>query len=288
MGSEPNIATQTSDPRTSAEIERDIQKTRGQMDQTLERLNERLSPRAILNDVLSWFESRDHHSAERLQEGYRSFAAYVREHPLPSLVAGTGLVWLLLESTATRREPEYQEEWTTRIDPNYTPPGAVIVEGEEDLSSTSRVSGAVETGRQKLADLGGSAKAAGESMKETARETLQRSRQASRRMGRRLRERADLSGQKFQSAVDEYPLGVGLGFLGLGLLVGLTLPRTRQEDEWMGTESDRFAAMAREKGQEVIERGKTVAERVAGRISEEAEKEGLTPEQLAEEARRSE
>lgn len=85
--------------------------------------------------------------------------------------------------------------------------------------------------------------------------------------------------------VDEYPLAVGAACLGLGLLGGLLLPRTRYEDELMGETADDMRAAARAAGEEAYEAGKEVASATAASAMEEARRQGLGPEQLADEAR---
>ena len=78
--------------------------------------------------------------------------------------------------------------------------------------------------------------------------------------------------------MEEYPLALGLGFAALGALIGVLLPRTRQEDKLLGEESDQLVKATKEKGQELLERGKVVAGRVAESVLEDAKQQGLTPE----------
>jgi F0F1-type ATP synthase membrane subunit b/b' len=73
-------------------------------------------------------------------------------------------------------------------------------------------------------------------------------------------------------------LAVALGFLGLAVLTGLLLPRTRQEDKLMGETSDELIEQAKEAGKETLEKTKTVAQRVAASTIEEAKRQGITPE----------
>ncbi len=56
---------------------------------------------------------------------------------------------------------------------------------------------------------------------------------------------------------------VGIGFAALGALIGVLLPRTRQEDELLGEQSDQLVKATKEKGEELLERGKAVAQRVS-------------------------
>jgi hypothetical protein len=78
--------------------------------------------------------------------------------------------------------------------------------------------------------------------------------------------------------MEEYPLALGIGFAALGALIGVLLPRTRQEDKLLGEESDQLVKATKEKGQELLERGKVVAGRVAESVLEDAKQQGLTPE----------
>ena len=96
-----------------------------------------------------------------------------------------------------------------------------------------------------------------------------------------IHEKYDVAGRQFRKAVDEVPLGVGLGFLGLGVLAGLLIPRTEIEDELMGDTADELKHAAGEKGEELVERGKRVASRVADKAAEEADNQGLTPDEAS-------
>ncbi|MAT13830.1 MAG: hypothetical protein CMJ46_01005 [Planctomyces sp.] len=84
-------------------------------------------------------------------------------------------------------------------------------------------------------------------------------------------------------AVKEYPLAVGAACLGLGLLVGLVLPASRKEDRLFGDKSDEVKERAREMGEEAVERGEQVARDTAAAAQAEAERQGLTPDQLGQE-----
>ena len=82
--------------------------------------------------------------------------------------------------------------------------------------------------------------------------------------------------------MEEYPLAVGIGFAALGAVIGVLLPRTRREDELLGEQSDQLIKATKEKGEELLERGKVVAQRVSESALEEARQQGLTPEAVGE------
>jgi len=84
--------------------------------------------------------------------------------------------------------------------------------------------------------------------------------------------------EQVRRGMDEYPLAAALGFAALGALVGLVLPHTRREDELMGERSEHLIGAAKEKGKDLIDRGKTVVERAAQTALSEAQNQGITPE----------
>jgi hypothetical protein len=100
MGSEQDPLTSNppkEDTRSSSEIKSDIRRTRGRLDDTLENLNERLSPRSIINDVLSWFETQGtDQTGNSLKRGYRNVIRQVKENPMPALLIGAGITWMIL------------------------------------------------------------------------------------------------------------------------------------------------------------------------------------------------
>src|SRR5690606_2421026 len=85
--------------------------------------------------------------------------------------------------------------------------------------------------------------------------------------------------------IDDNPLVSGVAVLGLGLLVGSLLPSTRLEDEAVGEQADELKARGAEAGREALERGQEMAASAGEAAYEEAKRQGLTPSQLAEQAR---
>ena len=79
--------------------------------------------------------------------------------------------------------------------------------------------------------------------------------------------------QQAVGIAQENPLGLALGGLAAGFLVGLTLPKTRIEDEHIGSISDDVKHRVAETGQEAVERGAQVAKdaaQVAGEHAQQA------------------
>jgi len=90
-----NTSTQPQDNRNSREIHQDIRATRVDMEQTLGRLDERLRPRAIINGVMDWFDSKLTAQSGAVAEKSADILKIVRNNPIPALLIGAGIVLLI-------------------------------------------------------------------------------------------------------------------------------------------------------------------------------------------------
>jgi gas vesicle protein len=80
--------------------------------------------------------------------------------------------------------------------------------------------------------------------------------------------------QKAAGIAQENPLGLALGGVALGFLAGLALPSTRVENEKIGPMADDVKELARDSGQEALERGKQVAQEAASSAADTAREVG--------------
>jgi len=281
------------DMRSSSEIKRDIRRTRGRLDNTLENLNERLSPRSLVNDVLDWFESRGGSGpSQSMYRGYRNVVRHVKENPIPAALVGVGIAWLILG--LENDEPARLRDRLPHPDDDLPVPGspgagATTQERMELSGLVSRakekageaheaISGATEAVTEKISEIGSSVQA---NVRSTASAVSQAVREGSRTRTdatQHLQKGYAYAGDKFQQAVEEYPLGVSIGFLGLGLLTGLLLPKTRQEDRLLGEKSDQLIEQVKETGKETLDKAKAVAQRVSKSAMDEAKRQGITQE----------
>jgi hypothetical protein len=146
-------------------------------------------------------------------------------------------------------------------------------------SAGDKVSGAASAARDKISR-------AAASVGETASDLGDTARQYSARGRRAMNRQASVLQDRFRAASEEYPLAVGGAFLAAGLLTGLLLPRTEQEDEWMGEAADELKDETRRKGEQLVEQGKQAAAKTADAALGEAEARGITADSLAEKAGR--
>lgn len=264
------------DNRSSRDIENDIRERRDKMDNTLGELGSRLTLRALVDSALDWWDppgsSREgfsSSSSNATRRVVRSLARHVKDHPMPSLLIGGGLAWLIADT-------DEQEGMRARVH-DLAKDGSTQI-GESLEHAKEKTVDALDTAKEKIADAGhvvqDKAEHAAHAISDGTKATLDKAR-------RGIAEGYHTGADQFGRAVEESPLGVAVAFAALGALVGLALPHTRKEDELLGEKSDELIEAAKEKGQELLESGKAVGSRVIETVKEEAKEQGITPANLA-------
>jgi ElaB/YqjD/DUF883 family membrane-anchored ribosome-binding protein len=251
MGEEPG--PMTPDPASSradsasgaddpAAIRADIEQTRVEMSETVDAIQEKLSPQHIveqaketvrdatvgrIKDMASSVGETVGDVATQVQEGAQQAAEYVRDNPWPALLIGAGVTWMLLQ---TQRSPRRMP--SVRSDPRMRRPEA----WRESPGTGARQ------------------RAVGEKT-----ETMQE----------RWQQYSTRAETEFQRWMRENPLTVGAAAVALGAAVGLTAPRTQTEDEWMGETRDALMERAQEVAEDTVQQAQKVVDG-AGRTVEQA------------------
>jgi hypothetical protein len=153
-------------------------------------------------------------------------------------------------------------------------------------SLASHIGDFVGSTRDMSADYGGRIRRQGARMRSGSRYAAGQMRSGSRYAAGQVRQGYAQGRDQFSHMIEESPLAVGAAFLGLGMIAGLILPATRREDELMGEASDNLKRQAVDTSKEIAERGQQIVAATAEAAAEELEKEGLTPHQLADKARK--
>jgi ElaB/YqjD/DUF883 family membrane-anchored ribosome-binding protein len=290
-----NEEVQNTEDRSSSEIASDIRERRNRMDATLDELSNQFTVRSIVNSVLDWFVSRQVSmpGGGVAKSAYRNVAYQVRKHPLPAVLVGTGIAWMIIDAAS---EDEGQAssargDVDDRQAPGASKEGPQLLEKaqtklEQAKHAASEVTGAAKEKASALGEkasaLGDAASGAAENLTRRAQDVYSQSRSTAVKVGHGMQQGYRSGAEQLEMAMREYPLAVAIGFAAAGALFGVLLPRTRPEDDFMGEKSDELLNATKEKGQELLERGKAVAERVAESAIGEAREHGLTPEAATE------
>ncbi len=285
--------------RDIPEIRRDIEKTRGRLDETIDAIRGRLTPQSIGRQAMSVIRYRSKVAGRRMTD-------MLAENPLPMALTSVGATWLLGQTIRRRRarkagereiELEFQEDQPLAVQRNLYDAGleAQYEVREHEPGEGVRQPGvgeqAQQAGREYAEQAREKAGEYGEAAREKVSEYGQRVGEAGRRVGEqasdighRVSDSAQRASQFTFDAVKRHPITAALGLMAAGLAVGLALPATRKERELVGEQRDELFERAREYGGELAERGQAVAQQAGEAASEEAEHQGVTPEQLKAEA----
>ena len=237
-------------PREAADIEAEIMRVRRDMEETLSAIEQRLNTDHLMEQALAYVR----------QSGAREFVSNlgtsVKQNPLSVTLVGIGLAWLMLSG---RRAPVPSERELYGYEAGSESPGLQERAGEalSRMSETAtaakeRVSATMRTTGRKWSDTGSS-------VRERARQAME----TTRRQTHRAR-------QGFDYMLHEQPLALGAIGLAIGAALAAAMPRTRQEDEWMGDARERLAEQVAETGKEQVHKAREAVSAAGERGAQEA------------------
>lgn len=205
--------------RTTRAIEQDIEATRERIDRTAAELEDRVSLEHLSSVALDKLRS----------SGARDFVdnlgRSVRDHPLPAVLTGIGMRWLMTAETR---------------------PAANHHDGDAgDRHGTG------ERARELAHDLG-----------ERGRRAASRARHGAEELTDGLRDGWERAQRGWNRTVRREPLLLGVLGLAAGVALAAWAPATETEDELLGSASDRLKRRAATKGRE---RAEDLRERAEGR-----------------------
>lgn len=279
-------------------IRADIERTRREMGGTVDAIQERLSPdrlaeqakeaisavadhavrtaKEAISDVSEHAKEtvreatigRAEQAVSRAGETARSFGASmtetVRQNPVPALLAGIGIGWLLMKSREVDGHAAYRRTERYRTSPEFrygygydTSTGAMGRMAGHTRESVAETAADV---RERISDVTARAQ-------ETLSDATARAQEQAQVRGQQVR------GQ-FERLMQENPLAMGACALACGAALGLLLPSTRKEDELLGGARDTLVESARETAQETMQKVQRVAEEAQHAAQEGAKDQG--------------
>jgi hypothetical protein len=220
-------ATDQDADQRAREIRSDIERTREDLSETVDAIQEKLRPSNVVASAASATTEKvkdmAYSAAETAEEwwdasGGTGLVDRVRNNPVPAVLAGVGLAWLVMSNGENRR--------------GRRPGPSVDRRPEADRwNSTS-----------------------GRSI--TSQPGMAQARTAVRRYGRRV-----------ESMVRTYPLAVGAAAAILGASLGMAVPETEQENEWLGDARETAVRRAQEAATGAVDRVKDAAADVVTRAA---------------------
>lgn len=332
------------DPRA---IRRNIERTRAEMGETIDRIQDRLNPdrlrseaeEAVREATIGRIETMAYDAKRKAKRAQRNVMETVKENPIPAALIGLGIGWLMMSNKNDDDHSydyddyyysgygrPYPSNYRYYEDPNYeydlaqgqgtvqpqayaeydrryseTPSSRRYANGgwDEEGNRTEewrrQGSEAVNNVREGAQNAARRTQEEVDNMRDRVREGAgDLSEEMQRRAGEmryQMRRRQRQTRRQFNQAMDSNPLAVGALTLAAGALIGLMIPNTEMENEWMGEERDRFVREARQQAQsraeetmnkvqsvveEATDAAKDAAKETTERTKAEAERQNLT------------
>ncbi len=219
-------------PTDIVETRVEIEQTRADMSETIDAIQERLSPQNVKEQVKTTVQDATTKARDRAQgaiveraQGARStMIQTIKQNPMPAALTAVSLGWLVVSG---RTESSGQGS---------------------DGSSSSQTAGQTH----------GKARETASHARDRVRQTAGQAQQQVSQLGNQAQNRARRVKGGFQRMLQENPLAVGAIAVGLGAAVGLAIPETSKENQMMGETRDSLV----EKAQGTRERVQRVAEEI--------------------------
>lgn len=264
-----HLTNESTDPRgrSAAEIENEVEHTRARVNETIDALRDSMAPGQLVEQALDY--ARNAGGAQFA----RNLGQAVRDNPLPVLMIGAGIGWLMM---AGRHDngPQTGHYNTAAVYPPpprqpalAAPPASSVYSAHHESGSStspglgSRLGDAVSNAKDSIRDAASSVSRAAsdvtDSVTSAASEVGERARvyshdardAASHHYNRLAEGGSHLSrqaGNNWNRISSEQPLLIGALGLAVGAALGAMLPRTETEDRLMGEASETTARQLRE------------------------------------------
>lgn len=253
-------------PPTPAEVEQQIDRTRADLAQTLDALEDKLNPHRLAEIGVEMLNGKLL-GGDAVDRGI----AVIRANPVPVALIGIGAAWLLASSAglggrsasddraAARRQrvaamASAKTAWDAA--PSSAQPlghtGNPMVDEPETTASNGwvhQVSDAAQGAMRSVRDSGSAAIS---------------------RAADYAGDGADVVANQLSGGFERHPLLVGAIGVMAGALVAALLPLTRTEAEWVGNTRDQFWRRAEEVGQQAVSRVRDAASQAASRAADAA------------------
>lgn len=225
--------------RRPHEIQAEIDRTRSEMDGTLRRIEQRLTPGQLMDQGLEYVKNSG------IQEFASNLGGSVKENPLPVALVGIGLAWLMASGRNSGGS-----SYSTSVSSSMS-------------SAKDQVSDKLQAARER----------AGQVTKNTRDMANQIGDKVSA-MGQSARAQVQRAKGNFNYMLEEQPLALGAIGLAIGAVLAAAAPHTRKEDELMGEASDRL----KEQATDVVKQQSNAVKETAQNIEEssKAKPQGAT------------
>jgi len=264
---DPDVLRDETEADEVAATRAEIERTRADMSETVDAIQERLSPENLKEQAKDRVKEA---TVGRAQEAGSGIVETIRANPLPAALTGIGLGWLLVSARGSGSgQMRYRDRRAYPYDYDYPPSYGGRTTTTSGGTSVPSPGEALGRARDRVGESATQAQ-------DRAGEVASQAQDRVSNLTEQARYQARRASGGFQRMLRENPLTMGALAVGTGAAVGLAIPQSTQEHEVMGEARDTFVEKAQEKAHEAQERVQRVAEEAQSAAKEEASNQGLT------------
>ena len=239
--------------KSSAELEREVEETRGQIDRTVDALKDKMQPRELFDEATKMMSGTSN-------KVLTTAVQQLRENPIPIALIGLGVAWLAISQT--RKDPTLGGTYPNGYYPTY--------EGyDEEETLRGKVKAKADAAKAKLSSAAQSAKTKLSSATHTAGDGVSEARGRAAQMAAEGKAKAGeyraMARNRFDNTLESEPLVIGAIGLAVGAAIGASLPSTPAERRYIGPARSKAAEAAKAQ----MDSLKDVAGRAYGQVKEE-------------------
>jgi hypothetical protein len=248
------------------QIERDLAQTRARMDRRLDELGDRLQPNQLVNDALA------HVTGGNGADFAQMLIAKAKANPIPAALAAVGVAWLMA-SSQDRAKANREADLPTRL--RSAEAGVTQLPDEHPDVHASRLDDARGQVLGVARNASDTAASYGERIKHAVTSATQNLKEASHDIGSSASDAVDRLGRGKGGLIGN-PVVLGSAAALIGLVAGVLIPITEQEEDALGTVGGQLRNKGRDLAQDVVNRGAQVAGDALGAVKDSAQAHGLT------------
>lgn len=292
------MSTTSIDPgsKSAVQIESEVEETRASVSGTLDALRGKFEPRQIVEQVVD--QIADYARGSGGAEFARNLGTAVRDNPLPVILIGAGIGWLLMAKGGTESDHESWQARSSHTARNGSGLHHVAEAGRGQIAGGGSatqgtlgqvkdvVSGAATDASAAVSGAASRAASAGSAALDTLSDAASEGVRKARALGAQAASATTRVGEGFDAArnsvsttadsamerigglAEEQPLLLGILGLALGAAVGAALPRTRAEDRLLGETRDAVVGRLSEATSEGYEEIRSVAGEQVGQLKD--------------------
>jgi hypothetical protein len=241
---------------TSEQLERETEKERARISETLDELRARMTPGHVVDRLV------DYATDSSGGMFFRNLRQQAVDNPVPVALVGAGLAWLAI--SGRRRDSNNgtsADDLASRTTDKVSAAGTTAAERVRHAADTASDAASRWSDQVRSHDVAADqTRRAGDKLQKSASE---------------MRGKVTATGRSIKDFVYEQPLVlVGLG-VAIGAAIGAASPSTEAEDESMGESGNAVKEKTADVAQEQVKKGQAVAEQALQSATKEAEKQGL-------------